>query len=482
VSYTKDPLVRYEVSLVDVEYYQKTIKCQWACPVKTDVSGYVNAVADKDYQTGYVMARQPNPFSSVCGRICVAPCEEACRRSDVDVPVQIRALKRFLSERHGVESKGPGPKGIELLLNNAPGNSRTAESVWSLNRTYGALKEQNGTKSVAIVGAGAGGLTTAHDLRLMGYRVTVLESFPVLGGALRSAIPEYRLPHDILDAEIQDIINLGMEVRTNVMLDRDFTIADLKREGFNAVLIATGPERSRKHASPKEGVFALGEFGQGTIAVIDTIGAGHRAAIAIDEFLRKKKARIVKRGWLTPVEPEDYLSFGYDYLTWPGETPPHNTFETPQTPGCGHELEEPYPELMARRQGARCLKCHIQTVFHGEKCIQCNGCVDICPWDCLKMVSLSEIAGDESLNAVIEAKYGYDLKSFQERGGDVEFLSQGSVMLKDDSVCTRCALCYKRCPTGAITMELFEFSEEIVFEDAAEVQMAAAVAAGGSKS
>src|SRR4030067_1491162 len=95
---------RYQVSIVDADYYRRVISCQNACPVHTDAQGYVNAVSGGDYRAGYVRARQPNPFASTCGRICAAHCEKACRRGKIDAPITIRALQRFLCERYGVEA------------------------------------------------------------------------------------------------------------------------------------------------------------------------------------------------------------------------------------------------------------------------------------------------------------------------------------------------------------------------------------------
>ncbi len=98
------PVAKYKVEIVDLDYYQKQISCQAACPVRTDARGYVNAVADGDYEAGYIRARQPNPFASTCGRVCAAHCEKACRRGKIDAPITIRAIKRFLCEPYGVEA------------------------------------------------------------------------------------------------------------------------------------------------------------------------------------------------------------------------------------------------------------------------------------------------------------------------------------------------------------------------------------------
>ena len=127
-------------------------------------------------------------------------------------------------------------------------------------------------------------------------------------------------------------------------------------------------------------------------------------------------------------------------------------------------MEGVFDEALAREQAQRCLKCHIQTVFHGDRCILCGGCVDVCPQNCYKLVRLDKIEGDQRLEAMIEAKYGIPLGTFQKDG---EVRDQGTAMLKDETRCVRCGLCAKRCPTAAITVEAFQFEEELVYEKGA---------------
>lgn len=130
------------------------------------------------------------------------------------------------------------------------------------------------------------------------------------------------------------------------------------------------------------------------------------------------------------------------------------------------ELERPFSELDAQIQAERCLRCHIQTVFDGDKCVLCGGCVDVCPKNCYKMVRLDEIRGDKNLQALVEVRYGISLEEFYRAAeeGDSDTLEMGTVIIKDEDACVRCGLCARRCPVGAITMEAFHFEETFVAE------------------
>ncbi|MEE8353813.1 MAG: FAD-dependent oxidoreductase, partial [Dehalococcoidales bacterium] len=191
------PAARYNVRLVDLDYYLEQISCQAACPVRTDARGYVSAVAEGNFEGGYIQARQPNPFVSICGRVCAAHCEKVCRRGKIDKPVAIRALKRTLCESSGVEAKNRLPvaraerAGMALLAAKAPSNTSTADAYSQLFAGRTSRTEGNGEEKVrvAVVGAGPAGLTAAHDLALLGYAVTVFEAAPDTGGMTRLGIP-----------------------------------------------------------------------------------------------------------------------------------------------------------------------------------------------------------------------------------------------------------------------------------------------------
>jgi NADPH-dependent glutamate synthase beta subunit-like oxidoreductase len=197
-----------------------------ACPAHTNAGRYVSLIAEGRFEEAYKFARDPNPLASICGRVCAHPCETACRRGDIDRPIAIRALKRFLTERHGPESKRP----VDV---------------------YAGRGQSKLPFKVAVVGGGPVGLSAAHDLALMGYSVTIFEAAPVAGGMLYLGIPEYRLPRDVVEAQVREILATGdITLKLNQAAGRDFMVSDLRRQGFDAVLIAVGAHRSRDLTIP----------------------------------------------------------------------------------------------------------------------------------------------------------------------------------------------------------------------------------------
>ncbi len=645
---------KYQVEVIDVEYYQRQISCQNACPVRTDARGYVNAVADSDYETGYIQARQPNPFTSICGRVCAAHCEKVCRRGNIDAPVTIRALKRFLCETHGVEAMNHLPlvrgtkeeTGTALLSARTLTNASTIESFGQLSKER-ADKGDVAEKKVAVIGAGPSGLTAAHDLALLGYKVTVFEASPVVGGMVMLGIPEFRLQRDLLNAEIKEILDLGVELNLNARLGSDITLSGLKEQGFEAVFLGIGAHkdtnldlegnelegvfpavgfllnvnlgyrvdlgdsvavigggdvaidsarvasrlgevygqlasgelvtatdtaraalrlgardvhlvyrgtREEMRASDEEvegaleegtiihnsltpvriigedgkvtgletvvtrseydsqgrrtlvpipgseavikcsslilatgqgsdlsfinpedkieistwstivadadtlattasGIYAGGDVVYGPRTIIEAVADGHRAARGIDNYLRGGRVEVVRRGWLKEVSEDDLPV--PEYLHTPRANPGKVSLD--RRTGVS-EVEQVYDKADAVEQAERCLKCNIQTVFNGDLCILCGGCVDVCPQYCYKMVSLDKIQGDESLEAAVKDRFGVSLEDFQQGGGQPE---QATAMIKDETRCVRCGLCAKRCPTQAITMQSFWFEEEL---------------------
>jgi len=647
----------YRVELPDLAYYQRAIRCQAACPVRTDARSYVLAIAAGDDERAYRIAREANPFASICGRICAAPCEDACRRGGVDDPIAIRPLKRFITERHGVESLHPAQ------LTGPPGSSTTLFDRTAVIRLAAQPGRRRGR--VAIIGSGPAGLAAAHDLALLGHEVSVFEASDEPGGMLRQGVPLYRLSRELLDREIQAILDLGVDLRLNTSVGEDLSLAELRRK-FDAVFLGAGLRRGRDlqiEGADLDGVFKAVDFllnvnrgyrvdlgqrvvvvGGGNVAIDaartalraqlaqadldrlatddlrdlmtrtrDTmrelaeaeirdgeimhsafdvartairLGAAEVHMVALEDWdelpasdleieeaqeegirihVRLGPNRILGRegravgletirvrsvfdesGRFNPVffpdtqatmpcdsvilaigqnadlgllagnpdievtprgliaaDPETMATSasgvwaGGDLVYGPrilieavrdgqkaarsieahiqgkrlqversavlqssarphrGITAPeylHQSRESvPTTPldrriGIA-EVETGYPTEQARRQAERCLDCAVNTIFDSGKCILCGACVDVCPWNCLKLVRLSEIEIDERVQQAV-APAG----------------PAGGAILKDESLCTRCGLCAVRCPTGAITMEQFQFQEQLAYE------------------
>ncbi len=601
---------KYRVVVPDVDYFASLVKCRTACPVGTDSGGYVQAIAEGDYERAYIIARRPNPFASVCGRVCGHPCEAACRRGIIDEAVSIRALKRFVTEKYGVEAISD-PAGVLKF-------ARVRRNVVPPDRA----------EKVAIIGAGPAGLSAAHDLALMGYKVTVFEAEPEPGGMMMFGIPHYRLSRKLVRAEIASIEALGVEIKCNTKIGKDITLKDLKKMGYKAILIAVGLQKGRSlpiegtnlrgvliglnfikavnygrpprigprvvvigggnvaydaarsavrlpgvkevhiacletrdimPADPIEimegeeegiilndgwgpkrilgdkgqvaglevirctrvfdenrrfsplfeegterviecdtviitvgqaadlsfiqeedgiefvrpgvmkvnlenyktnvpGIFATGDVAYGPKLLITAIAAGQKVAQSIDEYLRGVRIEVKKKGIMRPVAtPKTYRMPDY-YDLFPREEPP--AVEPDLRRHDTTLVEIGYDEEEARTQGIRCLKCHINTIFDGDLCILCGGCVDVCPTFCLKMVPINQIDGDEYLKQVVEARYKISWEELI--NSDASTVAQmGTAMIKDEDRCIRCGHCARRCPTGAITMEYFEYMEEV---------------------
>jgi NADPH-dependent glutamate synthase beta subunit-like oxidoreductase/ferredoxin len=667
----------YDVALPDLTFYQQTVACQFACPVRTDGRAYVTAIARGDYERAYLIARETNPFASTCGWVCGAPCEAACRRGKIDAPIAIRALKRFVNDRYGVYLGETGEPRQPPAWPAYVGPTRGGEfqtrpydlgnTTFPTSRSGLVAARQRSPKTgkrVAIVGAGPAGLSCAHDLALLGHEVVIFDSAPVAGGMLRLGVPEYRLPRELIDLEIQSILALGPTLKLNQALGRDFTLADLRHDpssfdlrsggsgqGFDAVFIAIGTYQSRKlnvegeqldgvlravdflinvnlggynlnlgkrvlvigggnvamdvartaarlgqpaqsggdlevaldvaraarrlgatqevrclvvedrremladpyeiaeaeeegilihtHVAPKRvvgirgraigietldvahafdergrfnpqlipgtervwdcdsaiisigqigeftwvrpedglevtprgtlavdketlmttapGVFAGGDIAFGPRLIINAVADGQRAARGIHAYLQKVQPRLVRKGFFTPTPKRDYPSVGplRDYLRWPRRQPP----ATPVERRIGvARVEMGYDEGTAREQGGRCLICTLNPIFDGELCILCNGCVDVCPTDCLKLVPISEVAGDREAWQVANGPSLVTRHSSR----------FSSAMLLDPTRCIRCGLCAARCPTEAVKMESFRFTEEVLFEKAGQ--------------
>jgi NADPH-dependent glutamate synthase beta subunit-like oxidoreductase len=614
---------RFTATVPNEEYWRRQIKCQFACPVHTDARGYIRAIAAGDYEGAYLIARGPNPLASICGRVCGAPCETACRRGSIDQPIAIRALKRFVSDQHSGHVRAPGEF--------SEGACDGLEEMTNLARFLASREYQRPEGfRVAIIGSGPAGLAAAHDLALMGMAPTIFEAEPRPAGMLYTGIPAYRLPRDLIDAEIELIRGLGVEFRCGVKIGRDVAFEDLRRD-FKAVIIAVGAKRARmlqlpgsdaqgiyggidflravslgeklpigrrvvvigggnvafdvsrsavryadddserlvarqtetdisrvalrqeavrevhlaclesreempadeveivegeeegiirhNRLGPKEflfreesgqkvvagvrfrrvlsvfdskrrfapvyddsetvdveadtvllsvgqmadlsfledvsrlqvdpetcatatpGVFAAGDVAYGARLMIDAIASGKKAARGVYRFLTGREIR--QQETQLHVEIEDYRrEAGYE-----GRRRAHIPVASAQERLADPKrlVETGYTEVQAAGEAGRCLDCGVNTIFDGEKCILCGGCVDVCPTLCLKLVGLEQLASSPEIEALLAAS-GVG-------SGD-------SAILKDEDRCIRCALCAERCPTHAITMERFLFRQE----------------------
>jgi len=230
-------------------------RCSNACPAGQDVPRYVGLIAEGRFEEANDVIMEVNPFPSICGRICDHLCERKCRRGQLDDAVAIRSLKRFVGDH--MRGHRAQPPDVRL-------NSR-----------------------VAIVGGGPAGLTAARGLAQMGYQVTVFEALPVLGGMLAVGIPQYRLPKAVLQEEIENnILALGVEVRTGMALGKDFTLDSLKQEGYQAVFLGIGAHRSAK----------LGIAGEDTGRTLDGVRFLRDASLGKSVDVSGKRVAIIGGG------------------------------------------------------------------------------------------------------------------------------------------------------------------------------------------
>ncbi len=232
------------VALPDLDHWKAQVKCQSGCPVSTDAGRYVQLIAEGRLEDAYLVARAPNPLASVCGRVCAAPCEDACRRGAIDAPVSIRALKRHVTEQYGVESVRPDTQDRLRETGVAEGNRYSGHLPMAFHRTAPA-PVTGPRRKVAVIGAGPAGLAAAHDLALLHYDVTMFEAAAEPGGMMRFGIPEYRLPRTLLAAEIDRIVSLGVELKLNAPLSSSFGLRHLREAGFEAVFLSVGVSRGR---------------------------------------------------------------------------------------------------------------------------------------------------------------------------------------------------------------------------------------------
>ncbi len=575
----------YLVQPVDASWLQCNIECQEACPVGTNCRGYLNLAAEGRFEEGYILSRDPNPVAAMCAYVCSAPCERACRRGDIDRPLAIRAMKRFLVEWHEMS-------GIPDVL---------------------PVIEQR-TEKVAVVGAGPAGLAVARELAVKGYGVTVFDALPFAGGTMLIGVPAFRLPREAIEMDVRLIERLGVTFVYDTKIGTDVSFEDLLRD-FDAIAITAGamdavaldipgadlagvqygvdfmkkanlgeplevgndvvvigggytamdcsrtslrygaenvtiayrrtrselvvdeeelgeteregvrmeflvspielvgedgeltgvrfirnrlgePDMSGRrspvpiegsefivpaqtvipavsqaadlsflpvessfevargrlkvdpatYATNAKGVFACGDFVTGPATLIEAAGHGKKCAYAIDRYLAgRSEVRIdanvrITSSWRHDM-PEMYDVIPRQHIPvlplgdrMPSADPVVN-FTTP--------VELGYTAQQAVAESTRCLMCNFNIWFDPFRCTLCGACADVCPEGVIHMVDIDRLRTEGTLPEVEDA-YGWE---------------RGAAMVLDEERCIRCALCVKRCPFDAITMERFELQE-----------------------
>ncbi len=582
---TLDVRQEFLVQPVDASWLQCNIECQEACPVGTNCRGYLNLAAEGRFEEGYILSREPNPVAAMCSYVCSAPCERACRRGDIDRPLAIRAMKRFLVEWHEAS-------GIPDVM---PHIEARAEKV-------------------AVVGAGPAGIAVARELAMKGYGVDVYDSLPFAGGTMLIGVPAFRLPREAIEMDVKLVERLGVTFHYNTNIGVDIAFDDLQSR-FDAVAITAGAmnavaldvpggdlegvqygvdfmkkanlgeelyvgkdvvvigggytamdcsrtslrhgaenvaivyRRTRSElvvdeeelgeteregvrmeflASPVEvlgenghvvgvkfirnrlgepdasgrrspvpiegsefvikadvvipavsqaadltflpveadfevnrgrvkvdpatyatnvrGVFACGDFVTGPTTLIEAAGHGKKCAYAIDRYLAGRTdvtvaANVKMSSQWTFEMPEFYDVLPRQHIPMTAlaermpSTDPDVNFTT--------QVERGYDATSAVAESTRCLMCNYNIWFDPFRCTLCGACADVCPEGIIHMVDINTLKSEGLLTELDEA-YGW---------------RDGAAMVLDEERCIRCALCVKRCPFDAITMERFELQE-----------------------
>jgi len=393
--------------------------CRAACPAHVNVQGYVSLIQRGKFREAVELIRMGMPFPAVCGRVCLAPCEKACARKNVDQALAIRSLKRIVAD-----------------VEREQGRVR-AEPV---------LKKYN--KKIAIIGAGPAGLAAAYDLVKLGHPVTVFERMPEPGGMVRYRIPSTLLEKFVITNEIAYIQDLGVEIICNVEFGKDIDLETLRNEDFEAVFIAIG--KLSENSLPQEllskeseafivpvdpvtletrirGIFAGGDAIKVKPAgIIEAIGNGKQGALSIHRYLSGQnldtgREEIEETVWLKSWEIANKKP--RRYIAKKGEPKPRVSFE---------EVTETLERIKrkARFESFRCLNCGPCTeclaeiglceidkpIINENLCTGCNICTSICPFGAISK-------------------------------------DQEGVAQVDEDICKGCGICAARCPENAITME-----------------------------
>jgi len=202
-------------------YDEKMPPCNQSCPAGEKIQGYIALIREKKYKEALQLIREDNPLPGVCGRVCYHPCETACNRGEFDEPIAIHALERLAFDY---------------------GQTRSAPK----------LPKKKG-KRIGIIGSGPAGLSCAYHLARTGYNVVIFEALPKAGGMLQVGIPEYRLPREVLDYEIEELEKIGVEIKTGICIGRNRDFSELRKD-FHAIFIATGMHQSKRLAIPGDGL------------------------------------------------------------------------------------------------------------------------------------------------------------------------------------------------------------------------------------
>jgi NADPH-dependent glutamate synthase beta subunit-like oxidoreductase len=247
---------------------QGSSPCKVDCPAHNNVQGYVNLAAKGKYRDALQLIKETSPFPSICGRVCYHPCESNCNRQQIDDPVAIHSVERFLGD-------------LDLF-----GGATYVPNV----------RESRNTK-VAVIGSGPAGLTAAYFLARDGYRVTVYEKLPVAGGMMAVGIPEYRLPRENLIREVRVIQEMGVEIRTGIDVGRDITIAELREQQTKAFFLAVGAQECKRlgvEGDDLEGVYPGVDFLR-RVNLGETVYPGRRVAVIGGGNVAMDAARIALR-------------------------------------------------------------------------------------------------------------------------------------------------------------------------------------------